>query len=645
MLNHFPTWKNFLIILTILIAAIYAMPNLFGSDPSVQVSPLRKAVLDDAKANQIKQTLKQNGISWKTDELNNSNLLLRFNDTDVQLQAADLLRDELGSQYVAALNLAPATPGWLRSLGAEPMYLGLDLRGGVHFLLEIDMDSAIKQAEERNASDIRTGLRENKVRYRSVKAEQGEISIQFKDADQIEKAIDVIRRDLSGLELVPQEDDGDGLTLIARLTPNQKREIKKFAVAQNMTTLRNRVNELGVAEPVIQQQGEERIVVQLPGVQDTARAKEILGATATLEFRMADVKHDVQLALKGRIPAGTRLYYERDGNPVLLKRNIIVTGDQVVDASSGLDQQTGGAMVSVTLDGVGAKKMGRVTSENIGKPMAVVFIENKSETKKINGKLVRERKQVAEVINIATIRDNFSRRFQITGLDSTTEARNLALLLRAGALAAPMDIVEERTVGPSLGKDNIQKGFLSVIVGFVAVLIFMAVYYSLFGVIADIALTVNLVLLFAVLSFLQATLTLPGIAGIVLTVGMAVDANVLIFERIREELRSGSTPQQAIHAGYEKAFSTIFDANLTTLIAAVVLFSFGTGAIKGFAVTLSIGIVTSMFAAILVTRMMINWMYGSKRMSNLPIWPLWMDGTKALEGVSADTGLTNGIKE
>ncbi len=643
MLNHFPTWKNILIILAILIAAIYAMPNLFGSDPSVQVSPLRKAVLDGAKADQIKQTLKQNGISWKTDELNNSNLLLRFSDTDEQLKAADLLRDELGSQYVAALNLAPATPGWLRGLGAEPMYLGLDLRGGVHFLLEIDMDSAIKQAEERNASDLRTGLRENKVRYRSVKAEQGEISIEFKEADQVEKAIDVIRRDLSGLELVPQEDES--LTLVARLTPNQKREIKKFAVAQNMTTLRNRVNELGVAEPVIQQQGEERIVVQLPGVQDTARAKEILGATATLEFRMADVKHDVQLALKGRIPAGTRLYYERDGNPVLLKRNIIVTGDQVVDASSGLDQQTGGAMVSVSLDGVGAKKMGRVTSENIGKPMAVVFIENKSETKKINGKLVRERKQVAEVINIATIRDNFSRRFQITGLDSTTEARNLALLLRAGALAAPMDIVEERTVGPSLGKDNIQKGFLSVIVGFVAVLIFMAVYYSLFGVIADIALTVNLVLLFAVLSFLQATLTLPGIAGIVLTVGMAVDANVLIFERIREELRSGSTPQQAIHAGYEKAFSTIFDANLTTLIAAVVLFSFGTGAIKGFAVTLSIGIVTSMFAAILVTRMMINWIYGSKRMSNLPIWPLWMDGKKALEGVSVNTELTNEIKE
>jgi len=642
MLNHFPAWKNILIILTILFATLYALPNLFGSDPSIQVSPLRKAVLDDAKINQIKNLLKQNNISWKSDEVDAAKLILRFNDTDTQLKAADLLRTELGSQYIAALNLAPATPGWLRSLGAEPMFLGLDLRGGVHFLLEIDMASAIKQAEERNANDIKTGLRENKIRYRKVEIDKGEIRVELKDRQNLEKAVDYINRELTGLELVPQPDDR--LTLVARLTENQKREIKKFAVAQNMTTLRNRVNELGVAEPVIQQQGEERIVVQLPGVQDTARAKEILGATATLEFRLADVKHDVQLALRGRAPAGTRLYYERDGNPVLLKRQIIVTGDQVVDASSGLDQQTGGPMVSVTLDGVGAKKMGRITSKNIGKPMAVVFIENKSETKKVDGKLVRERKQVAEVINIATIRDNFSRRFQITGLDSTTEARNLALLLRAGALAAPMDIVEERTVGPSLGKDNIEKGFQSVVVGFIAVLLFMVVYYRQFGAIADVALAANLVLLFAVLSFLQATLTLPGIAGIVLTVGMAVDANVLIFERIREELRAGSTPQQSIHAGYEKAFSTIFDANLTTLIAAVVLFSFGTGPIKGFAVTLSIGIVTSMFTSILVTRMLINWIYGAKRLDNLPIWPLWKKSAQALEKISADSGLSEGMK-
>ncbi len=643
MLNYFPMWKNILIILTILVATVYALPNLFGSDPSVQISPLRKAVLDDAKVDQIKQTLKQKGIAWKSDELNDSTLLLRFSDTEIQLKAADHLRDELGSNYVAALNLAPATPGWLRSLDAEPMYLGLDLRGGVHFLFEVDMDSAIKQAEERNANDIRTTLMEKKIRYvGSIKADKSEISVRFKEPEQLEKASDAIRSELSGLELLPQQEDS--LTLVARLTPDQKRDIEKFAIEQNMMTLRNRVDELGVAEPVIQQQGEKRIVVQLPGVQDTARAKEILGATATLEFRMADVKHDVQTALSGRIPPGTLLYHERDGSPVLLKRQVIVTGDQVVDASSGLDQQSGGPMVSVTLDGVGAKKMGRITSQNVGKPMAVVFIERKTETKKINGKLIRKSKNIAEVINIATIRDNFSKRFQITGLDSTTEARNLALLLRAGALAAPMDIVEERTIGPSLGKDNINKGFLSVIVGFAAVLLFMAAYYSRFGIIADIALTINLVLLIAVLSLLQATLTLPGIAGIVLTVGMAVDANVLIFERIREELKSGTTPQQSIHAGYEKAFSTIFDANLTTLIAAVVLFSFGTGPIKGFAVTLSIGIVTSMFSAILITRMMINWMYGSKRMNNLPIWPVWMSGKKALEGVSADTGLTDRIK-
>jgi preprotein translocase subunit SecD len=643
MLNHFPTWKNILIILAILVAAIYALPNLYGSDPSVQISPLRKAVLDEAKADQIKQILKQQGIAWKSDELNDASFLLRFNDTDAQLKAADHLRAELGSDYVAALNLAPATPGWLRSLDAEPMYLGLDLRGGVHFLFDVDMESAIKQAEERSVTDIRTGLMEKKVRYLGIGEDKGEITVRFKEADQIEKASDVIRRDLDGLELLPQKDDS--LTLVVRLTPDQKRNIQKLAIEQNMLTLRNRVDELGVAEPVIQQQGEGRIVVQLPGVQDPARAKEILGATATLEFRMADVTHDVQQAIAGRVPTGTLLYYERDGTPVLLKRQVIVTGDQIVDASSGLDQQDGGAMVSVTLDGVGAKKMGRITSQNIGKPMAVVFIESKSETKKINGKLVRKRKEVAEVINIATIRDNFSRRFQISGLDSSSEARNLALLLRAGALAAPMDIVEERTIGPSLGKDNIQKGFLSVIVGFAAVLLFMAAYYSRFGIIADIALTINLVLLIAVLSLLQATLTLPGIAGIVLTVGMAVDANVLIFERIREELKSGTTPQQAIHAGYEKAFSTIFDANLTTLIAAVVLFSFGTGPIKGFAVTLSIGIVTSMFSAILITRMMINWMYGSKRMNNLPIWPMWMSEKKALEGVSADTGSIDAIKE
>jgi len=403
-----------------------------------------------------------------------------------------------------------------------------------------------------------------------------------------------------------------------RITDAEQKEVKKFALAQNITTLRNRVNELGVAEPVIQQQGNNRIVVQLPGIQDTTRAKDILGTTATLEYRLVDVEHDVQKALKGRPPVGSRIYYEKNGNPILLDRRIIVTGDQIVDASSGLDQNSSPA-VFVTLNGIGAKKMGKVTSENIGRPMAVVFVEYKVKTREVNGEKVRTKEKVEKVISIATIRDAFSKRFQTTGLDSTTEARNLALLLRAGALAAPVDIVEERTVGPSLGQDNIDQGMRSVMVGFVLVLLFMAAYYRVFGLVANLALGFNLVLVVAVLSMLQATLTMPGIAGIVLTIGMAVDANVLIFERIREEIKNGNTPQSSIFAGYEKAFGTIFDANITTLLVALVLFGFGTGPVKGFAVTLSIGILSSMFTAILGTRMVINWIYGSRRVEKLSI--------------------------
>lgn len=403
------------------------------------------------------------------------------------------------------------------------------------------------------------------------------------------------------------------------VSEQERNEIQEFALQQNITTLRNRVNELGVAEPVIQQQGSSRIVVQLPGVQDTARAKEILGATATLEYRLVDGTHDVQKALAGQVPPGSRLYRERNGAPILLDRRVIVTGDQIIDAASGFDQQSGSPAVFVTLDGAGAKKMSQVTRENIGKPMAVVFIENKTETRLVDGKPVNSVRRVEEVINVATIRDHFSKRFQTTGLDSSNEARDLALLLRAGALAAPVQIIEERTVGPSLGQDNIDQGFTSVLVGFVVVLFFMALYYRLFGLVANLALFANLVMIVAVLSLLQATLTLPGIAGIVLTVGMAVDANVLIFERIREELRLGNSPQASIQAGYEKAFSTIADANITTLIAAIVLFSFGTGPIKGFAVTLSIGIVTSMFTAIMGTRAVINLIYGRKRVHKLAI--------------------------
>ena len=560
--------------------------------------------------------LREAQLAPKRIERQEGKLLIRFGSTDAQLKAADLLRERLGDDYVVALNLAPSTPGWLQALGAKPMYLGLDLRGGVHFLLQVDMDAAIDQALERYQSDIRSTLRENKVRYLGVRREGRTIVVKLKSGADLARAEAVLAKNFRRLVIKPDE---AALQLTVQLSKAEEKEIRRFALKQNLTTLRNRVNELGVAEPVIQQQGEDRIVVQLPGVQDTTRAKEILGATATLEFRLVDTEHDVAAALQGHPPIGAKLYHTRDGKPVLLKRRVIVTGDQIVDASSGFDQQSGTPAVFVTLDSVGAKRMAKTTRENIGKPMAVVFIENRVETKKVDGKTVKVRKRVEEVINIATIRGRFSKRFQITGLDSTEEARNLALLLRAGALAAPIDIVEERTVGPSLGKDNIERGFLSVIVGFVVVLVFMAWYYKLFGLVADIALFFNLVLLVAILSLLQATLTMPGIAGIVLTVGMAVDANVLIFERIREELRNGNSPQASIYAGYEKAFATIFDANITTLIAALVLFSFGTGPIKGFAVTLSIGILTSMFTAILVTRMLINWIYGGRRLAKLAI--------------------------
>jgi preprotein translocase subunit SecD len=446
----------------------------------------------------------------------------------------------------------------------------------------------------------------------------GAVEIRFREQPVMEKAVAVIEKEYPALDVKTRQEGGN-YYLTAHLKEKELLEVRRFAVRQNITTLRNRVNELGVSEPVIQQQGESRIVVELPGVQDTARAKDILGATATLEYRLVDTQHNAQDAAAGRVPAGDRLYYDRQGQPVLLKRSVIVTGDQITDAASGLDQQTGSPAVYVTLDGKGARRMGQVTKENVGKPMAVVYIENQVVSRIVDGKRVKKTKKVEEVINVATIREQFSKRFQTTGLDSTEEAHNLALLLRAGALAAPMEIVEERTVGPSLGQQNIDQGQRSVVIGFIVVLVFMAFWYKAFGMVANLALALNLVLIVAVLSMMQATLTLPGIAGIVLTVGMAVDANVLIFERIREELRNGNSPQASIHAGYEKAFSTIADANITTLIAALVLFSFGTGPIKGFAITLSVGILTSMFTAIMVTRGVVNLSYGGRRISKLSI--------------------------
>ncbi len=615
MQNHYPLWKNLLVLIVFAVGIIYALPNLYGDDPSVQVSSTHPAKLVQEQANQVESVIKTAGFNVKSFEFKDGRILARFNSADDQLKAADLLRDQMSDDYSVALNLAPTTPAWLRSLGAEAMYLGLDLRGGVHFLLEVDMDAAVKQAEDRYNDDVRLALRNEKLRYQSVSKDSGFIKVKLSSTDDKPALLKLLGKDFRALEITePKELDQVWL----KLSEKEVRDIKKFAVAQNMTTLRNRVNELGVAEPVIQQQGENRIMVQLPGVQDTTRAKEILGTTATLEYRLVDVEHDVQQAVEGHVPVGSRLYTERNGNPILLDRRVIVTGDQIVDSSSGVDQD-GRPSVNISLNGVGAAKMGKLTQANIGKPMAVVFIEYKVETKVVNGQKVRHKEKVEKVINVATIQGVFSHRFQTTGLDSPQEARNLSLLLRAGALAAPVDIVEERTVGPSLGQDNIDKGMLSFVVGFALVVLFMAVYYRIFGMIANFALAFNVVIVVAILSMLQATLTLPGIAGIILTVGMSVDANVLIFERIKEELKNGNTPQAAIFIGYEKAFATILDSHFTNLVVAVVLFAYGTGSVKGFAVTLIIGILSSMFTAITGTRMVINWIYGNRRVEKLSI--------------------------
>ena len=616
MLNQYPLWKYIVLIVALVFGTIYAMPNLFGEDPAVQVSHRTKPMAQEDLL-LIEQTLTGSDITIKSSELLEGRALVRFDDENTQLKAADVLGASLEKQYLVALNLAPATPGWLRLLKAAPMYLGLDLRGGVHFLMEVDMAAAIKRLEESLLSDMRSHLRNEKIRYRGITRDERGLHIRFRESDDMLKALDNLEDQFKELAFSMNEDD---MVIDAKLTEVAIRDEKRAALQQNVVTLRNRVNELGVAEPVIQQQGDSRIVVQLPGIQDTAGAKKILGATATLEFRLTEgTRTDWEDAERtGRIPLNALLYHERDGSPVLLKRRVIVTGDQIVDAASTIDQQKGVPAVAVRLDGKGAKKMGETTRENVKKPMAVVFIENKVESKQVGDEVVKKRTTVKEVINVSTIQEQFSGRFQITGLGSE-EARDLALLLRAGSLRAPVEIIEERTVGPSLGKDNIDQGFQSVIIGFVLVLIFMAVYYRTFGLIANVALTANLVFIVAILSLLQATLTLPGIAGIVLTVGMAVDANVLIFERIREEIRNGNSPQASIHAGYEKAFSTITDANVTTLLAAIVLFSLGTGPVKGFAVTLSIGIITSMFTAIVGTRGIVNLIYGGRNVQKLSI--------------------------
>ncbi len=619
-MNHYPLWKYLLILLVVLGAALYALPNLYPNVPAVQISH-ESGELSDSTLDVVKEALTKKGVEVQGEEQQDGRILLRFADTGKQLQASEITKDALDGQHIVALNLAPATPNWLRGLGASPMNLGLDLRGGVHFLLQVDMKAAKEKAINNYVSSFRTSLREAKQKRFSVSQNKDQVSIKFRDEESKTAGLRALRKEYASELIFSESNEGGNFFVTAKISEDSAKEIQTLAIQQNIQTLRNRVNELGVAEPLIQQQGAERIVVQLPGVQDTAQAKEILGATATVEFRMVDEQNDPFTAAEtGRVPVGSVLYYERDSkNPILLKRSVMLTGDRIVNANSGFDENGSPAAI-ITLDSQGASRFAKVTGENIKKLMAVVFIDNKTITVDKDGEKIRKSVRSEEVINVARIQEQLSKRFQIEGLDSTHEALKLSLLLRAGALAAPVEIVEERTVGPSLGKQNIELGKKSILIGLILVMIFMLIYYKAFGFAANIALAANLVLIIGIMSLIPgATLTLPGIAGIVLTVGMAVDANVLIFERIREELRNGNSPQASIHAGYAKALSTIADANITTLIAAVVLFIFGTGPIKGFAVTLSIGIVCSMFTAIMGTRALVNLYYGNKKTPSLAI--------------------------
>jgi preprotein translocase subunit SecD len=615
-MNHYAGWKNALIVFFLFISTLYAIPNLYGSDLAIQITGTGDYEVQEKDLKSINETLSENSVDYKSATIENNNVLIRFSDSKSQLTSKALLKDSLNRNYVVALNLAPSIPQWLSSLGGRAMSLGLDLRGGVHFLLEVDMNAVTAMAMDRYYNELRTTLREDKL-YKKIRKDEDILVVSFKTEELKNEAKKVIKSDLP--DLIIAEGSEQALELGLEISSSAQAAAKLSALKQNITTLRNRVNELGVAEPIIQQQGTERIVVQLPGVQDTARAKEILGAVATIEFRMVDEKNDVQTAIQsGKTPAGSKIYKFKDGRPLLLKTNVITTGENIVDASSSMDENNQPS-VSIVLDSSGGRSMLDTTKEFIGYRMAVVFIENKVETVLEDGIAVKKRSKTQDIINAATIQGTFSNRFQITGLDSSREATNLALLLRAGSLSAPVEIIEERTIGPSLGADNIQKGLISVLVGFALVLVFMGWRYRVFGLVANLALTINLITIVSILSLIQATLTLPGIAGIVLTVGMAVDANVLIFERVKEELKATKNIQKAISAGYEKALLTIADANITTLIASIVLFSFGTGAIKGFAVTLSIGIITSMFTAIIVSRAVINIIYGGKKIEELAI--------------------------
>ncbi len=594
-MNQYPLWKNLLILAVLVAGMIYTLPNFYGESPAVQVSPARTGLKADAALlARVDSILKAANLNPDLTELDGGSVKARFADTDHQMKAKDVLAGQLGDDYVVALNLLPRSPQWLASLNALPMYLGLDLRGGVHFLLQVDMQAALTKALDAAASDMRSGLREQNIPYSGISRDGDVLTVKFRDAAARSKGEAEIGQQFGDYTL-NDKDDGGAFVLLATLKPEAVHRIQESAVQQNLVTLRNRVNELGVAEPVIQQQGADRVVVQLPGVQDTARAKDILGRTATLEVRMVD---EANQAVAGAPPPfGDDMFKDRSGNLMLVKKQVILTGERISDAQPGFDSRTNEAAVHINLDGVGARLFKDATRENVGKRMAIILFE----------------KGKGEIVTAPVIREEIGGgRVQITGSMDSMEAQNTALLLRAGALAAPMEIIEERTVGPSLGAENIARGFNSTKIGFTLVAIFMIAYYLMFGVISVLALAANLLLLVALLSLLQATLTLPGMAGIALTLGMAIDANVLINERIREELRNGVTPQAAIHAGYDRAFGTILDSNVTTFIAGVALFMFGSGPIKGFAVVLCLGIMTSMFSAVLISRAMVNLIYGRK---------------------------------
>ncbi|NRA70741.1 MAG: protein translocase subunit SecD [Gammaproteobacteria bacterium] len=611
MLNKYPLWKTLLVALTVLVGFLYAAPNLYEPDHALQISGIRGSDVQLSTFERVKSTL-TNKVEFKSAALENGQMLIRFDDLSAQLKAREIVVASLGDKFTVALNMAQTTPSWLQTIGASPLNLGLDLRGGIYFLMEVDMQDLLKTTREQMVLDYKSDLRKEKIRYRRIKTQHEGVMLTFRDQATLDKALTLLEKNYR--TTVFKELVTESLTIKARMSDQLLRETKLAAVEQNITIIRSRVNELGVAEPDVQRQGEDRIVVQLPGIQDTARAKELLGATATLEFHMVDQRAQSN----GSVPAGSKVYQRRDGGTVILKKAIMLRGTHITGAQSGFSQSSQ-PEVSIKLDAKGGNKMSEGTKNNIGNPMATVFIEYKP-TGKVDKDGKKLLKKVEEVISVATINDRLGRNFVITGLDSPAEAHSLSLLLRAGALRAPIQIIEERTVGPSLGKENIKQGASAIAYGLAAVLLFMLVYYRGFGLVANVALAVNVLLIIAVLSMLPGvSLTLPGMAGIVLTVGMAVDANVLIFERIREELAAGRSPQQAIHHGYEAAFSTIFDANITTLIAAIILFSFGAGPIKGFAITLSIGIVTSVFTAVVVTRAIVNVYVSGRRIDKLSI--------------------------